>query len=139
MLPGCHACGPARRVVGQRCVAHWGMCSRDSCAQVFGYYRDELEAWQRSGFLNRLDLAFSRDQSDKIYVQDRMRERGAELWRWLQDGAHLYVCGDASRMAKDVDRALRDIAVAHGGLSAEDGEAFIKKLGTDKRYVRDVY
>ena len=103
------------------------------------YYRDEITDWQRDGFLNRLDLAFSRDQADKIYVQDRMREQGAELWRWLQEGAHLYVCGDASRMAKDVDRALRDIAVAHGGLSAEASDALIRKLGADKRYVRDVY
>ncbi len=126
-----------RRAVGAD-GKHWLFFGEQHAATDF-YYRDELEEWRRDGFLNRLDLAFSRDQSDKIYVQDRMREQGAELWRWLQEGAHLYVCGDASRMAKDVDRALRDIAVAHGGLSAEDGEALIKKLGADKRYVRDVY
>ena len=126
-----------RRAIGAS-GHHWLFFGEQHAATDF-YYRNELEAWQRDGFLNRLDLAFSRDQADKIYVQDRMREQGAELWHWLQEGAHLYVCGDASRMAKDVDRALRDIACAHGGLSAEDGEDYIRKLGADKRYVRDVY
>lgn len=68
-----------------------------------------------------------------------MREHGPELWRWLQDGAHFYVCGDASRMAKDVDRALRDIAVTHGGLTEDEATAYVKQLATAKRYVRDVY
>ena len=74
------------------------------------YYRDELMAMREDGLLTRLDVAFSRDQRQKIYVQDRMLEHGAELWRWLQDGAHFYVCGDASRMAKDVDDTLTTIA-----------------------------
>ncbi|WP_406118800.1 molybdopterin-dependent oxidoreductase [Streptomyces anulatus] len=103
------------------------------------YYRDELDALSRSGTLTRLDTAFSRDQRAKVYVQDRMREHGAQLWSWLRDGAHLYVCGDASRMAKDVDRALRDIAVAHGGLDPDAAAAQVKQLASDRRYVRDVY
>lgn len=103
------------------------------------YYREELDALSRSGTLTRLDTAFSRDQRAKVYVQDRMREHGAQLWSWLRDGAHLYVCGDASRMAKDVDRALRDIAVAHGGLEPDAAAAQFKQLASDRRYVRDVY
>ena len=72
------------------------------------------------GLLTRLDLAFSRDQADKIYVQDRMREHGAQLWAWLEEGAHFYVCGDASRMAKDVDAALKSVVAQHGGMSDEN-------------------
>ncbi|MGW2329321.1 molybdopterin-dependent oxidoreductase [Streptomyces sp. NPDC001700] len=103
------------------------------------YYADELEQLRRHGTLTRLDTAFSRDQRSKVYVQDRMREHGARLWAWLQDGAHFYVCGDATRMAKDVDRALRDIAVAHGGLDEDAAELYVKQLAADKRYARDVY
>lgn len=103
------------------------------------YYADELEAWQKSGHLTRLDTAFSRDQADKIYVQDRMMERGAELWTWLQEGAHFYVCGDASRMAKDVDTALAAIVETHGGMSSADARAFLRQLAVDRRYARDVY
>ncbi|WP_127474636.1 bifunctional nitrate reductase/sulfite reductase flavoprotein subunit alpha [Microbacterium sulfonylureivorans] len=103
------------------------------------YYRDELESMRDDGFLTRLDLAFSRDQRQKIYVQDRMVEHGLELWRWLQDGAHLYVCGDASRMAKDVDDTLVTIAQRHGGLSEDAAVEYRKSLVSQKRYVRDVY
>lgn len=103
------------------------------------YYRRELEAFLASGHLERLDTAFSRDQRNKIYVQDRMREHGPRLWRWLQDGAHLYVCGDAGRMAKDVDRALRDIVAAHGGMDEDAAAAYVRQLAGDRRYVRDVY
>ncbi len=103
------------------------------------YYRDELEQMRKDGHLDRLDLAFSRDQSEKVYVQDRMREQGAQLWAWLQEGAHLYVCGDASRMAKDVDTALREVVADHGGMSAEAAHDYVSALGRDKRYVRDVY
>ncbi|MEV4137518.1 bifunctional nitrate reductase/sulfite reductase flavoprotein subunit alpha [Dactylosporangium sp. NPDC049742] len=103
------------------------------------YYADELLALRDTGVLTRLDLAFSRDQRNKVYVQDRMREHGAHLWSWLQDGACFYVCGDASRMAKDVDRTLREIAVAHGHLTPDAAEAYVKQLAADKRYVRDVY
>ncbi|CAG6395119.1 bifunctional nitrate reductase/sulfite reductase flavoprotein subunit alpha [Streptomyces cocklensis] len=103
------------------------------------YYQDDLAARLAEGTLARLDTAFSRDQRAKVYVQDRMREHGPLLWAWLQDGAHFYVCGDAARMAKDVDGALRDIAIAHGSLSPEAASAYVKSLATDKRYVRDVY
>lgn len=102
-------------------------------------YEDELTAFLAEGTLARLDTAFSRDQRAKVYVQDRMREHGHQLWSWLQDGAHFYVCGDASRMAEDVDRALRDIAVAHGGLDEEGAVLYVKQLAAAKRYVRDVY
>ncbi|MBV9026107.1 MAG: bifunctional nitrate reductase/sulfite reductase flavoprotein subunit alpha [Streptomycetaceae bacterium] len=103
------------------------------------YYRQDLEAYQASGHLDRLGLAFSRDQRNKIYVQDRMREKGARLWQWLQDGAHFYVCGDAGRMAKDVDQALKDIAATHGGMDIDEATAYVRRLSADKRYVRDVY
>ncbi|MCU1628337.1 MAG: molybdopterin oxidoreductase [Pseudonocardia sp.] len=103
------------------------------------YYREELDGLQRDGTLGRLDVAFSRDQRHKVYVQDRMREHGARLWAWLEDGAHFYVCGDATRMAKDVDRALRDIVATHGGMDEERAAAYVKKLAAEKRYSRDVY
>ncbi|MGW6709930.1 molybdopterin-dependent oxidoreductase [Streptomyces sp. NPDC054956] len=103
------------------------------------YYEEELTAFLADGTLTRLDTAFSRDQRAKVYVQDRMRERGPQLWSWLRDGAHFHVCGDAARMAKDVDRALRDIAVTHGGLDEEGAALYVKQLAADKRYVRDVY
>jgi sulfite reductase alpha subunit-like flavoprotein len=103
------------------------------------YHREELAAYRASGHLDRLDLAFSRDQRNKIYVQDRMRENGARLWQWLQDGAHFYVCGDAGRMAKDVDRALRDVVAGHGGMDGDEAAAYVRRLAADKRYVRDVY
>jgi sulfite reductase (NADPH) flavoprotein alpha-component len=103
------------------------------------YYAEELDGLRAGGTLTRLDLAFSRDQRNKVYVQDRMREHGAHLWRWLREGAHLYVCGDASRMAKDVDRTLREIVSTHGGLDQEATAAWVKQLAADRRYLRDVY
>ncbi|MFE9458655.1 molybdopterin-dependent oxidoreductase [Streptomyces californicus] len=126
-----------RRALGHS-GANWLFFGEQHRATDF-YFRDELDALHRSGTLTRLDTAFSRDQRAKVYVQDRMREHGAQLWSWLRDGAHLYVCGDASRMAKDVDRALRDIAVAHGGLEPDAAAAQVKQLASDRRYVRDVY
>lgn len=102
-------------------------------------YEDELTAMMKDGVLNRLDLAFSRDQAEKIYVQTRMRENGKELYAWLQDGGHFYVCGDASRMAKDVDQALHDVVAEHGGLDAEGATAYVNQLKREKRYLRDVY
>ncbi|MEM1085931.1 MAG: flavodoxin domain-containing protein [Verrucomicrobiota bacterium] len=102
-------------------------------------YGEELTAYLKEGTLQRLDLAWSRDQKEKVYVQNLMIEHGAEMWKWLQDGAAFYVCGDASRMAKDVDGALHKIAEKHGGMSTEDAEAFVKGLKKDKRYQRDVY
>jgi sulfite reductase alpha subunit-like flavoprotein len=103
------------------------------------YYRDELEAFEADGLLTRLDLAFSRDQARRVYVQHRMRERGEVLWRWLEDGAHFYVCGDAARMAKDVDAALTTIIRTHGGKSESAAQTYKRELIADRRYVRDVY
>lgn len=103
------------------------------------YYQDELQAFQAHGTLTRLDTAFSRDQAEKIYVQQRMLEHGAELWQWLQQGAHFRVCGDASRMAKDVDQALKTIIEVHGGMSAAAAAEYVSNMSRDKRYVRDVY
>ncbi|WP_420750210.1 sulfite reductase subunit alpha [Rhodococcus sp. O3] len=102
-------------------------------------YEDELTEFVESGVLTRLDLAFSRDQAEKIYVQTRMKEHGAELFAWLEDGGHFYICGDASRMAKDVDRALHEIVAEHGGLSEEGAAEYVTNLKREKRYVRDVY
>ncbi len=102
-------------------------------------YQDELAAFQADGTLSKLDLAWSRDQKEKLYVQHLMLQNGAELWTWLDKGAAFYVCGDASRMAKDVDQALLKIAEAHGKLSPEEATAFISQLKKDKRYLRDVY
>lgn len=102
-------------------------------------YQDEMEELQAEGVLQRFDLAFSRDQKDKIYVQDRMLQAGAELWKWLQEGAYFYVCGDASRMAKDVDAALHQIVREHGGLDEAESEQYISQLKKEKRYARDVY
>ncbi|KQN53455.1 bifunctional nitrate reductase/sulfite reductase flavoprotein subunit alpha [Erwinia sp. Leaf53] len=103
------------------------------------YYRGELEQMRQSGLLTRLSLAFSRDQPQKIYVQDRLREEGETLWRWLQEGARLYLCGDASRMAKDVETALRDIACQHGGMNAQQAAGWLQQLAQEKRFLRDVY
>ncbi len=126
-----------RRALGHR-APNWLFFGEQHRATDF-YYEDELTAFVDDGTLTRLDTAFSRDQRAKVYVQDRMREHGPELWSWLQSGARFYVCGDASRMAKDVDRALRDIAVTHGGLSETEAAGYVKQLAADKRYVRDVY
>ncbi len=101
-------------------------------------YRDELDAWQRDGHA-RLETAFSRDQGEKVYVQHRMRENAAELWAWLEQGAHLYVCGDAKRMARDVDQALHGIVTAQSGRSAAEAKAYVAALTRDGRYQRDVY
>lgn len=101
-------------------------------------YEADWAPFVEQGLL-RLDLAFSRDQEQKVYVQDKMREHGQELWRWLQDGAYLYVCGDARQMAKGVDKALGEIAMECGGLSQEAAQAYLKDLRAQKRYLRDVY
>jgi len=103
------------------------------------FYREELDAMMSEGHLAKLSTAFSRDQAEKIYVQNRMLEHGADIWSWLQDGAHFYVCGDASRMAKDVDVALHNVVEKHGGLNADMAAEYVQKLKTEKRYQRDVY
>jgi sulfite reductase (NADPH) flavoprotein alpha-component len=102
-------------------------------------YRDELEAMQRDGVLSRLDLAFSRDQAEKIYVQHRMRDQAKELFSWLEAGAHFYVCGDANRMAKDVDAALHEVVHTAGGVTAEGAAHYVARLKAENRYQRDVY
>ena len=102
-------------------------------------YRDEIDQFVTDGLLNRLDLAFSRDQEHKVYVQDKMRAHGAELFRWIDEGAYLYVCGDATRMARDVDDALHEIIAEHGGHSASAAQDAVSQLKKDKRYMRDVY
>ena len=111
----------------------------DQKASTDFLYREQLEGWQKDGFLNRLDIAFSRDQAEKVYVQNRMTENAAELWAWLEAGAYFYVCGDAARMAKDVDAALHKVCEIAGGLDAEGATAYVKTLKTQKRYCRDVY
>ncbi|MFI5707631.1 molybdopterin-dependent oxidoreductase [Kribbella sp. NPDC051620] len=126
-----------RRARGDR-APNWLFFGEQHEATDF-YYQEELTALQRDGVLTSIDLAFSRDQRNKIYVQDRMREHGAKLWAWLEDGAHVYVCGDATRMAKDVDQSLRDIITHHGHLSPDEADAYVKSLASTKRYVRDIY
>jgi sulfite reductase (NADPH) flavoprotein alpha-component len=103
------------------------------------FYEDELNAMKKSGHLTRLSLAWSRDGGQKFYVQDRMRETGRDLWAWLQEGAHFYICGDAKRMAKDVEGALAEIAAAHGGMKTDAAIAFISELKKAKRFQADVY
>jgi len=102
-------------------------------------YRDQLETLQRSGVLTRLDTAFSRDQSEKIYVQQRMLENATELYAWLEAGASFYVCGDAARMAKDVEAALHRVIETAGGKTAEQAAEYVDALRSTKRYQRDVY
>ena len=105
------------------------------------YYREQIEGWIESGLLTQMTTAFSRDQEEKIYVQHRMMEHGSDLWSWLSSGAVFYVCGDKSRMAKDVHQALIDIAKEHGGMASEDAKHYIetKLMREEKRYLRDVY
>ena len=110
--------------------------------QHFSYdflYQLEWLDYLEDGSLTELTTAFSRDQKEKIYVQHRLLERGAEIWQWLEEGACFYVCGDASKMAKDVHQALIDITVAHGGKSADEAKAYVDALRKEKRYQRDVY
>jgi sulfite reductase (NADPH) flavoprotein alpha-component len=102
-------------------------------------YQVEWLGWRDSGLLTRLDVAFSRDQEDKIYVQHRLSERAADIWQWLQDGAYLYVCGDAVSMAPDVNEALLDIISEQGKMSRDEANDYLRDLSKDKRYQRDVY
>lgn len=102
-------------------------------------YQVEIQGYVKSGLLTNVDLAFSRDQAEKIYVQDRLREQGAEVFAWLEQGAHFYVCGDANHMAKDVHQVLLDIVKAHGGKNDEQAEQYLKDLRSANRYQKDVY
>jgi sulfite reductase (NADPH) flavoprotein alpha-component len=103
------------------------------------FYRDEWEMLRQRGVLTNLSLAWSRDGAQKVYVQQRIREAGAELWSWLDRGGHFYVCGDAKKMARDVEAAVRDVASAHGGMSAEGAVAYLARLKNEGRYQADVY
>ena len=103
------------------------------------FYKDEFDQLQSEGFLTKMHCAFSRDQAHKVYVQTRMMENGAELWKWLDEGAQFFVCGDAKRMAKDVDFALRQIVQEHGGMDVEQASEYVEKMKAEKRYKRDVY
>ena len=134
---------PFRAFLHERRVAgatgkNWLFFGEQRAATDF-YYREELEQMLAAGGLARLSTAFSRDQKEKIYVQTRMLEQAAELWAWLEAGAHFYVCGDATRMAKDVDQALHAIIETAGGKSRDEAAAYVAKLKAEKRYQRDVY
>jgi sulfite reductase (NADPH) flavoprotein alpha-component len=142
-------CGPGTGIAPFRAFLHdrratkapgrnWLFFGHQRRASDF-FYEDELTAMKQEGLLTNLTLAWSRDGDEKIYVQDRMRERGAELFAWLEQGAHFYVCGDAKRMAKDVELALVDIVAAHGGRSAEAAQAYLAGLKKAGRYQADVY
>ena len=102
-------------------------------------YQVEWQRYVKEGVLSRIDLAWSRDQQQKVYVQDKLREQGAELWRWINDGAHIYVCGDANRMAKDVEQTLLDVIAEFGAMDAEAADEFLSELRVERRYQRDVY
>ncbi|MEO3680079.1 assimilatory sulfite reductase (NADPH) flavoprotein subunit [Rheinheimera sp. FR7-31] len=102
-------------------------------------YQLELQNYLKRGVLTKLNVAFSRDQAQKVYVQDKLRAHGSELWQWLEDGAHLYICGDANRMAKDVQQALIDIVQQHGGKTADQAQTYLDELRVAKRYQKDVY
>lgn len=117
---------------------NWLFFGEQHAASDF-YYRDELLRYQKEGLLTELSLAFSRDQAQKIYVQDRMREAGQQLWEWLEAGAYFCVCGDATRMAKDVDQELRNIIQHYGQFDEVETVNYMRKLNMDKRYLRDVY
>ncbi|MEO6034593.1 MAG: hypothetical protein ABIQ35_05000 [Verrucomicrobiota bacterium] len=125
-----------RRAIGAK-GRNWLFCGDQRSATDF-MYRDELEAMYRDG-LTKLDTAFSRDQAEKIYVQQRMREQARELFAWQEAGAHFYVCGDALRMAKDVDAALHEVIQTGGNRTVEQSAEYVSRLKTEKRYQRDVY
>ena len=142
-------CGPGTGVAPFRAFLHdrratgakgknWLFFGHQRRASDF-FYEDELNAMKEEGLLTGLTLAWSRDGKDKIYVQDRMRERGAELFAWLEQGAHFYVCGDAKRMAKDVERAMVDVVAEHGKRSPDEAVAYVAGLKKAGRYQADVY
>ena len=126
------------RVVTNASGRNW-LFFGDQHAATDYLYGDEWKKLLAEGRMARVDLAFSRDQAKKVYVQDRMREAAAELWAWINGGAHFYVCGDAHRMAKDVDLALHEIIAQHGGLAPAAAADDVKQMKKEKRYQRDVY
>jgi len=126
-----------RRALGHK-GKNWLFFGERSATTDF-LYREELEAMRADGHLARLDTAFSRDQERKIYVQDRILENAGTFWRWLQDGATVYVCGDAARMAKDVHSALCTVVEKAGGMGPEQAQEYVDRLKDQHRYHRDVY
>jgi sulfite reductase (NADPH) flavoprotein alpha-component len=128
-----------RQAIGAK-GKNWLFFGEQRSTQDF-FYRGQFENWRNDGLLTRLDTAFSRDQTEKVYVQHRMRENGAEIWKWLQDGAYFYVCGDKNKMATDVHNELISIAQIHGGKTAEEAKAYVEEsmMKAEKRYRRDVY
>ena len=134
---------PFRAFIQQRAAEdangkHWLFFGNPHFTEDF-LYQVEWQHYVRDGVLDRIDLAWSRDQAQKVYVQDKLREQGADVWQWLQDGAYIYVCGDATHMARDVDMALLDIIQRHGSLSYEDADDYLTLLRAERRYQRDVY
>lgn len=113
----------------------------DQSAKTEFYYQETIEGWVDEGHLYKFTTAWSRDQEEKVYVQHRLKEHGKEVWDWFENGAYFYICGDKQYMAKDVHRALIDIAIEHGGMSESDATHFIEKtmMREEKRYLRDVY
>jgi sulfite reductase (NADPH) flavoprotein alpha-component len=126
-----------RKATGAR-GKNWLFFGEQSRKQSY-FYKDEWTTLMKDGHLHRMDTAFSRDQELKIYVQHRMLEQGQELYRWLEEGAHFYVCGDASRMAKDVDHALHQLIQTHGAKSEDEAKSYVDAMKSAKRYARDVY
>jgi sulfite reductase (NADPH) flavoprotein alpha-component len=126
-----------RRAQGAR-GKNWLFFGEQRCPADF-LYRDELEAMRKEGLLTRLDTAFSRDQPEKIYVQHRMRQHAHDLFAWLEEGAYFYVCGDASRMAKDVDATLQEIIQTAGARTPVQAADDVLQLRQQNRYLRDVY
>jgi sulfite reductase (NADPH) flavoprotein alpha-component len=125
-----------RRVLGSK-GRNWLFFGEQHRATDF-FYGDELNNYAKDGFL-RLDLAFSRDQASKVYVQHRMQENAKDIWAWLQDGAEIFVCGDKERMAADVDRELHRIVETEGGRTPEEAGQYVETMRQTKRYKRDVY
>ena len=133
---------PFRAFIEERLVTgangpNWLFFGEQRRASDF-FYEEELSRYVSDGCL-RLDVAFSRDQAEKVYVQHRMREQGRDLWAWLQNGAEVFVCGDKDRMAADVDRELHRIVEVHGGKTPEQAREYVEGLKQSKRYKRDVY
>jgi sulfite reductase (NADPH) flavoprotein alpha-component len=126
-----------RRALGHK-GRNWLFFGERSASSDF-LYREELEGMLSEGHLTRLDTAFSRDQAHKVYVQDRMMEHSRMFWQWLQEGSSIYVCGDASRMAKDVHATILKIAALEGGMPTDGAEEFVAHLKDQHRYHRDVY
>ena len=134
---------PFRSFVQQRAAdeaegKNWLIFGNQHFASDF-LYQTEWQQFAKDGFLHKYSFAWSRDQEQKIYVQDKIREEAETLWQWLQQGAYLYVCGDASRMAKDVNQALLDVIAQQGNLNADEAEEYLDNLREEKRYQRDVY